>query len=109
MNRPACVRQVMKCVFVLHHDCEQTACVMQVMKCVFVLGHDCFLLVKSKVEWLRPKKVKFEAKQQKTNNNNNNKVSADVYFSSVQDGICGLRKAHMRSTPSLKSLPNIAF
>ena len=65
-----------------------------------------FLLVKSKVEWLRPKKVKFEAKQQKTNNN---KVSADVYFSSVQDGICGLRKAHMRSTPSLKSLPNIAF
>ena len=39
VNRPACVMQVMKCVFVLHHDCEQTACVMQVMKCVFVL-HD---------------------------------------------------------------------
>ena len=25
MNRPACVMQVMKCVFVLGHDCEQTS------------------------------------------------------------------------------------
>ena len=29
--------------------------------------------------------------------------------SSVQDGICALRKAHMRSTPSLRSFPNVAL
>ena len=32
-----------------------------------------------------------------------------VQLSSVQNGICALRKAHMCSTPPLKSLPNIAF
>ena len=30
-------------------------------------------------------------------------------FSSVQDGIYALGKAHMRSTPSLRSFPNVAF
>ena len=30
-------------------------------------------------------------------------------FSSVQDGIYALGKAHMRSTPSLRSSPNVAF
>jgi len=30
-------------------------------------------------------------------------------FSSVQDGIYALGKAHMRSTPSLRSFPNLAF
>ena len=30
-------------------------------------------------------------------------------FSSIQDGIYTLGKAHMRSTPSLRSFPNIAF
>ena len=30
-------------------------------------------------------------------------------ISSVQDGICALRKAHMRSTPSFRSFPNVAF
>ena len=30
-------------------------------------------------------------------------------FSSVQDGIYALRKAHMRSTPSLRSFPNVAL
>ena len=32
-----------------------------------------------------------------------------VQFSTVQDGINALGKAHMRSTPSLKSLPNFAL
>ena len=32
-----------------------------------------------------------------------------VVFSSVQDGIYALGKAHMRSTPSLRSFPNVAF
>ena len=31
------------------------------------------------------------------------------WFSSVQDGIYTPRKAHMRSTPSLRSFPNVAF
>ena len=30
-----------------------------------------------------------------------------VQFSSVQDGIYALGKAHMRSTPSLRSSPNV--
>ena len=30
-------------------------------------------------------------------------------LSSVQDGICALEKAHMRSTSSLRRLPNVAF
>ena len=30
-------------------------------------------------------------------------------FSSVQDGIYALGKAHMRSTPSLRNVPNFAF
>ena len=29
--------------------------------------------------------------------------------SSVQDGICALGKAHMRSAPSLRHFPNVAF
>ena len=29
-------------------------------------------------------------------------------FSSVQDGISALGKAHMRATPSLRSFPNVA-
>ena len=85
------------------------ACVTQVMKCVFLLGHDCFSLVKSQAKWLRPEKVKFEAKQQKTKHN---KVPAAVYFSSAQFSsrwyLCA-QKTHMRSTTSLRSLPNIAF
>ena len=32
-----------------------------------------------------------------------------LQFSSVQDGIYVLWKAHMRSTPSLRSFPNVAF
>ena len=32
-----------------------------------------------------------------------------VQFSTVQDGIYALGKAHMRSTPSLRSFPNAAF
>ena len=32
-----------------------------------------------------------------------------VQFSSVQDGIYALGKAHIRSTPSLRSFPNVAF
>ena len=32
-----------------------------------------------------------------------------VQFSSVQDGIYALGKAHMRSTPSLSSFPKVAF
>jgi len=32
-----------------------------------------------------------------------------VQFSSVQDGMCALGKAHMRSTRSLRSFPNVAF
>ena len=32
-----------------------------------------------------------------------------VQFCSVQDGIYALGKAHMRSTPSLRSFPNVAF
>ena len=31
-----------------------------------------------------------------------------VQFSSVQDGIYALGKAHLRSTPSLRSFPNLA-
>jgi len=34
---------------------------------------------------------------------------SSVQFSSVQDGIYALGKAHMRSTPSLKSFPNVAL
>ena len=30
-------------------------------------------------------------------------------FSSVQDGICALGKAHMRSIPSLRCFSNVAF
>ena len=30
-------------------------------------------------------------------------------LSSVQDGICALKKAHMRPTPSLRRVPNVAF
>ena len=36
-------------------------------------------------------------------------VARAVQHSSVQDGICVFRKAHMRSTPSLRSFPNVAF
>ena len=32
-----------------------------------------------------------------------------LYVSSIQDGIYALEKAHMRSTPSLRSFPNVAF
>ena len=32
-----------------------------------------------------------------------------VQFSLVQDGICALGKTHTRSTPCLRSLPNVAF
>jgi len=32
-----------------------------------------------------------------------------VQFTSVQDGIYALGKAHMRSTPSLRGFPNVAF
>ena len=32
-----------------------------------------------------------------------------VQFSSFQDGIYALGKAHMRSTPSLGNFPNVAF
>ena len=35
--------------------------------------------------------------------------SNSVQFSSVQDGISALGKAHMRSTLSLRSFPNVAF
>ena len=34
---------------------------------------------------------------------------SSVQFSSVQDGIYGLGKAHMRSTPSVRRFPNVAF
>ena len=30
-------------------------------------------------------------------------------FSLVQDGVSATGKAHMRSTPSLRSFPNVAF
>ena len=36
-------------------------------------------------------------------------LSALVQFGSVPDGIFALGKAHMRSTPSLRSFPNVAF
>ena len=36
-------------------------------------------------------------------------LSGAVLVSSVQDGIYALGKAHMRSTPSLRSFPNVAF
>ena len=36
-------------------------------------------------------------------------MSPDQQFSSVQDGIYALGKAHMRSTPSLSSFPKVAF
>ena len=39
----------------------------------------------------------------------NNTEQAAVQFSSVQDGICELGKAHMRSTPSLRSFPKVVF
>ena len=32
-----------------------------------------------------------------------------IQFNSVQNGIYALGKAHIRSTPSLRSLPNVAF
>ena len=35
--------------------------------------------------------------------------SAILRFSSVQDGIYALGKAHMRSAPCLKGFPNVAF
>ena len=35
--------------------------------------------------------------------------SPPVQFSSVQDGFYALGKAHMRSTPSLRSFPNVAL
>ena len=35
--------------------------------------------------------------------------SSSVQFSSVQDGIYALWKAHMRSTPSLRSFPKVAL
>ena len=35
--------------------------------------------------------------------------TSSVHFSSVQDGICTLRKAHICSTPSLRSFPNVGF
>ena len=35
--------------------------------------------------------------------------SQTVQFSSVQDGIYALRKAHMRSTPSLRNFSNVTF
>ena len=35
--------------------------------------------------------------------------SALTKFSSVQDGICGLGKAHMRSTSFLRNVPTVAF
>ena len=34
---------------------------------------------------------------------------SSVQLNSVQDGICALGKAHMRSTPSLRSFPGVAF
>ena len=34
---------------------------------------------------------------------------SSVQFGSVQDGIRALGKVHMRSTPSLRSFPNVAF
>ena len=36
-------------------------------------------------------------------------VSSSVQFSSVQDGIYALLKAHVRSTPSLRSFPNVSL
>ena len=36
-------------------------------------------------------------------------IVQNFYFSSVQDCICALRKAHMRSTPSLRSFPSTVF
>ena len=35
------------------------------------------------------------------------KLGLTLRFSSVQDGIYVLRKAHMHSTPALRSFPNI--
>ena len=32
-----------------------------------------------------------------------------VQFRSVQDGIYAFKKAHMHSTPSVRSFPNVAF
>ena len=34
---------------------------------------------------------------------------SSVGFSSVQDGICVLGEVHMRSAPSLRTFPNVAF
>ena len=39
----------------------------------------------------------------------NFEFSAESQFSSVQDGIYALGKAHMRSTPCLRSFPTVAF
>ena len=36
-------------------------------------------------------------------------VRVPVQFNSVQDDIYALGKAHMHSTPSLRSFPNVAF
>ena len=36
-------------------------------------------------------------------------LCVDYLFSSVQDGIRALGKGHMRSTPSLRSFPNVAL
>ena len=36
-------------------------------------------------------------------------VYSTVQFSSVQDGNYALEKAHIRSAPSLRSVPNVAF
>ena len=36
-------------------------------------------------------------------------VQSSVQFSSAQDGTHALGKAHMRSTPFLRSFPNVAF
>ena len=36
-------------------------------------------------------------------------ATCKVQFSSVQDGIYALGRAHMRSTPSLRSFPNVVF
>ena len=34
---------------------------------------------------------------------------SSVQFNSIQDGVYALWKAHMRSTPSLRSVPSVAF
>ena len=48
----------------------------------------------------------FDAVSLKTKRKN---VISNAQFSSAQDGIYALRKAHMRSTTSLRSSPNVAF